>query len=76
MYKISFDNDKVSISLSSTVLVLYFQKNLAAGQVLSRGPRLTTRDSRPKKRTVAHATAFFYVNSFTTLIYSWAWKGK
>lgn len=37
MYKISFDNDKVTVSLASTVLILYFQKNLAEGRVLSIG---------------------------------------
>ena len=40
----------ISVSISSTALILYFQKNLAEGQVLSNGPRLTTRDSRPQKR--------------------------
>ncbi len=48
MYKISFDNDKAIVSLSSPILVLHFQKNLAAGRVLSNGQRLMTRDSRPK----------------------------
>ena len=47
IYRISFDNDKGIVSLFSTVLVLHLQKNRARGQVLSNGPRLTTRD--PKK---------------------------
>ncbi len=53
MYKTRFANDKVIVSLSSTALFLHFQKNLAAGRVLSNGPRLTARDSRLKKGGVA-----------------------
>ena len=46
MYKPSSANDKIFVSISSTILVLHLQKNLAMGTGSIQ--RLETHDSRPE----------------------------